>query len=85
MRAYASALIQCTQVPTDLEGSVARRLASIVVPSSNGLGVDLDALLLLLITEYNTGTCPRSAMLFPRRLTDGALFNLVRFVRLMGL
>jgi hypothetical protein len=58
---------------------VARRLASIVVPSSTGLGVDMDALLLLLITEFNSGTCPRSALLFPRRLTDGALFNLVRW------
>jgi len=64
------------QVPTDLEGSIARRLASLVVPSSTGLGVDMDALLLLLITEYNCGTCPRSALLYPRRLTDGALFNL---------
>jgi hypothetical protein len=38
--------------------------------------VDLDALLLMLISEYNSGQCPRAALLFPRRLTDGALFNI---------
>jgi len=65
------------QVPTDLDGPISRRLASIVVPTSSGLGVDMDALLLLLLSEYNAGSCPRSALLFPRRLTDGALFNLV--------
>jgi hypothetical protein len=40
------------------------------------MGVDLDALLLLLITEHNMGSCPRAPVLSPRRLTDGALFNL---------
>ncbi|KAJ9530855.1 hypothetical protein QJQ45_028824, partial [Haematococcus lacustris] len=64
------------QVPTDLDAPIARRLASIVTPSSAGPVVDLDVLLLLLITEFNTEQCPRSALLFPRRLTDGALFNI---------
>jgi hypothetical protein len=36
----------------------------------------LDTLLLLLVAEHNMGACPRGALLFPRRLTDGGLFNL---------
>jgi hypothetical protein len=66
----------CLQVPTDLEGPIAKRLAAIVVPGQAGPVVDLDALLLMLISEYNSGQCPRAALLFPRRLTDGALFNI---------
>jgi hypothetical protein len=64
------------QVPTDLDGPIAKRLASIVVPGQAGPVVDLDALLMMLVNEYNLGQCPRAAMLFPRRLTDGSLFNI---------
>lgn len=36
-----------------------------------GVGfVDMDALLLLLVNEHVEGRCPRSPMLFPRRVTD---------------
>lgn len=60
------------QVPTDLNGMVAKRLATIVTPGAAGPVVDLDALLLLLLSEHNAGACPRAPVLFPRRLTDGA-------------
>eukprot|EP00955_Chlamydomonas_euryale_P064200 358891-Chlamydomonas_euryale.AAC.1 len=66
------------QAPADLEGAVSSRLASLVQPAPEGgvPRIDLDALLLLLVGEFHAGNCPRSPMLFPRRLTDGALFNI---------
>lgn len=65
-----------TQTPTDLTGPVAQRLSALVTPGAAGPVVDLDALLLLLLAEHHLGTCPASPLLFPRRLTDGALFNI---------
>ncbi|KAG2444934.1 hypothetical protein HXX76_001670 [Chlamydomonas incerta] len=64
------------QAPADLDGAVSVRLAAIVTPGAAGPAVDLDALLLLLVREYNSGNCPRAPLLFPRRLTDGQLFNI---------
>ncbi|GIL91134.1 hypothetical protein Vretifemale_18794 [Volvox reticuliferus] len=64
------------QSPGDLDGALSVRLAAIVTPGVAGPAVDLDALLLLLVREYNAGNCPRNALLFPRRLTDGQLFNI---------
>ncbi|KAG2448505.1 hypothetical protein HYH02_006396 [Chlamydomonas schloesseri] len=64
------------QAPGDLDGAVSVRLAAIIAPGAAGPAVDLDALLLLLIREYNSGNCPRAPLLFPRRLTDGQLFNI---------
>ncbi|GFR39671.1 hypothetical protein Agub_g142 [Astrephomene gubernaculifera] len=64
------------QVPAELDGAVSVRLAAIVTPGSAGPAVDLDALLLMLVREYNAGNCPRAALLYPRRLTDGQLFNI---------
>ncbi|KAG2495568.1 hypothetical protein HYH03_006168 [Edaphochlamys debaryana] len=63
------------QAPADLDGAMSVRLASIVTPGAAGPAVDLDALLLLLVREHSAGNCPRAPLLFPRRLTDGALFN----------
>jgi hypothetical protein len=60
-------------------GAVSARLAAIVQPgnggSHGGATVDLDALLWLLVCEFNAGNAPRSPLLFPRRVTDGTLFN----------
>lgn len=30
----------------------------------------------MLVSEYNMGNCPRNPLLYPRRLTDGTLFNI---------
>ncbi|MEW5312328.1 MAG: hypothetical protein WDW38_003970 [Sanguina aurantia] len=68
------------QSPTELDGAVGRRLGSLVLPGHTGPAVDLDALLLLLVNEHQAGTCPCNAMLFPRRLTDGSLFNVFNTV-----
>ncbi len=64
------------QMPKDLDGAVTRRLAALVVPGQAGPVVDVDALLMLLVNEFNEGNCPRNALLFPRRVTDGHLFNI---------
>lgn len=47
------------QAPGDLDGAVSVRLAAIVTPGAAGPAVDLDALLLLLVREYNSGGCGR--------------------------
>eukprot|EP00798_Chlamydomonas_sp_ICE-L_P021139 gene21139-28028_t len=64
------------QSPKDLEGAVSTKLHAIIIPGQSGSVIDLDALLLLLVNEYNLGNCPRAALLYPRRVTDGKLFNL---------
>lgn len=64
------------QSPGDLDGAISLRLAAIVTPGAAGPSVDLDALLLMLVREYSGGNCPRAPLLFPRRLTDGKLFNI---------
>lgn len=73
-----------SQVPTDLSGPVAQRLAALITPGTSGPVVDLDALLLLLVAEHNSGACPRAPLLHPRRLTDGALFNIFNVVGAPG-
>ena len=45
------------QSPSDLDGTVTRRLAAIIIPGQAGPTVDLDALLLLLVNEFNLGEC----------------------------
>ncbi|GAX78644.1 hypothetical protein CEUSTIGMA_g6082.t1 [Chlamydomonas eustigma] len=66
------------QNPNDLDGAMTKRLAALIFPGSGEAGsmVDLDALLMLLVNEFNEGNCPRNSLLFPRRLTDGQLFNI---------
>ncbi|KAG1675162.1 hypothetical protein FOA52_003385 [Chlamydomonas sp. UWO 241] len=67
------------QLPAELEGAISARLAAIMQPGKGGghggATVDLDALLWLLVCEFNAGNAPRSPLLFPRRITDGTLFN----------
>ena len=48
------------QSPSDLDGTVTRRLAAIIIPGQAGPTVDLDALLLLLVNEFNLGECSRN-------------------------
>ena len=43
------------QSPAELAGSVSRRLGSLMTPGQTGPVVDLDALLLMLVNEYNAG------------------------------
>jgi hypothetical protein len=67
------------QTPGDLDTAVSKRIAMLVVPGVTGPAVDLDALLLLLVSEYMAEGCPRFPLLYPRRLTDGTLFNIFNF------
>ena len=43
------------QSPTDLDGALSRRLGALIIPGQAGPMVDLDALLLTLVNEFNMG------------------------------
>ena len=43
------------QSPGDLDGALSRRLGALIIPGQAGPMVDLDALLLTLVNEFNMG------------------------------
>ncbi|GMH45918.1 hypothetical protein BSKO_13881 [Bryopsis sp. KO-2023] len=56
---------------------VTSRLVSLIRMTSVGPCIDLDAFLMVIMSEHNLGRCPRNPLVYPRRCNDGSLPNLL--------